>query len=154
MVCQQKCYLFPSFSKGGVGVVCKNYVPTLFLMYISAKSNPKSQKDFRKSLRNNLTPSEAILWQYLKKGQVGGHKFRRQHGLGSYVMDFYCPALKLCIELDGEVHDSEQAFDHDEARTDFLKENGISVLRFENYIVHTDPQAIINAILLFAEERK
>jgi very-short-patch-repair endonuclease len=123
-------------------------------MYTSAKSNPKSQKDFRRHLRNNLTPAEITLWGYLKNGQVGGYKFRRQHGLGQYVMDFYCPELKLCVELDGEVHDSEQAFNHDEERTAFLQENGISVLRFENYIVREDIQAIINAILLFAEERK
>jgi very-short-patch-repair endonuclease len=123
-------------------------------MYTSAKSNPKSQKDFRRHLRNNLTPAEITLWGYLKNGQVGGYKFRRQHGLGQYVMDFYCPELKLCVELDGEVHDSEQAFNHDEERTAFLQENGISVLRFENYIVREDIQTIINAILLFAEERK
>ena len=123
-------------------------------MYTAAKSNPKSQKDFRRHLRNNLTPAEITLWGYLKNGQVGGYKFRRQHGLGQYVMDFYCPELKLCVELDGEVHDSEQAFNHDEERTAFLQENGISVLRFENYIVREDIQAIINAILLFAEERK
>ena len=123
-------------------------------MYTAAKSNPKSQKDFRRHLRNNLTPAEITLWGYLKNGQVGGYKFRRQHGLGQYVMDFYCPELKLCVELDGEVHDSKQAFNHDEERTAFLQENGISVLRFENYIVREDIQAIINAILLFAEERK
>ena len=123
-------------------------------MYKSILANPKSQKEFRKSLRNNLTPSEAKLWWYLKGGQVGGLKFRRQHGIGQYVLDFYCPSLRLCIELDGEVHDSEQAFDHDQERTAFLEENGITVLRFENFIVHTDVQAIINAILKFAEEKR
>ena len=116
-------------------------------MYISAKSNPKEQREFRRSLRNNLTPSEAILWNILKNGQVGGYKFRRQHGMGPYVLDFYCPSLKLCVELDGDVHNSEQAFNHDEERTAFLNENGITVIRFENYIVRTDARAIINAIL-------
>ena len=77
-------------------------------MYISAKSNPKEQKEFRRSLRNNLTPSESILWNILKNGQVGGYKFRRQHGMGPYVLDFYCPSLKLCVELDGDVHNQNR----------------------------------------------
>jgi very-short-patch-repair endonuclease len=123
-------------------------------MYKSILANPKSQKEFRKSLRNNLTPSEAKLWWYLKGSQVGGLKFRRQHGIGQYVLDFYCPSLRLCIELDGKVHDSEQAYDHDQERTTFLEENGITVMRFRNDVVHTDVQAIINAILKFAKEKR
>ena len=123
-------------------------------MYRPAISNPKSQKELRQELRRRLTPAEAQLWLILKDRQVGGLKFRRQHGMGPYIMDFYCPALKLCIELDGEAHRSEQAYDHDELRTAFLEENGITVMRFENYIVQTDVQAIINAILQFAAEKK
>ena len=122
-------------------------------MYSTAKSNPKSQKEMRKRLRNQLTPEEALLWNVLKNRQVSGLKFRRQHGMGAYVMDFYCPSIKLCIELDGEAHRSEDANDYDDKRTLFFKENGITVMRFENCIVRNDMQAIINAIVAFCEER-
>ena len=122
-------------------------------MYSTAKSNPKSQKKIRKDLRNHLTPEEVMLWNALKNSQVSGLKFRRQHGMGAYVLDFYCPSVRLCIELDGEAHRSEEAFDYDEKRTLFLKENGITVMRFENYIVRNDMQAIIHAIEDFCENR-
>ncbi len=94
-----------------------------------------------------------MLWNALKNSQVSGLKFRRQHGMGAYVLDFYCPSVRLCIELDGEAHRSEEAFDYDEKRTLFLKENGITVMRFENYIVRNDMQAIIHAIEDFCENR-
>ncbi len=116
-------------------------------------SNPKPQIDKRKELRNSSTPAEAALWRLLKSCQIGGYKFRRQHGLGPYVMDFYCPTLRLCIELDGASHDSDSAFDHDEARTAFLNINGITVLRFENVVVWKNSEAIINAILDFAKNK-
>ena len=75
---------------------------------------------FRRELRREATPAETALWKRLKAGQVEGLKFRRQHSIGSYVMDFYCPHLKLCIELDGNVHDSETAREHDDVRTEFI----------------------------------
>ncbi len=120
-------------------------------MYNTAKANPKEQKELRKALRNAMTPAEATLWRLLKSRQVGGLKFRRQHGLGPYIMDFYCTSIKLCIELDGEVHYNDSAYIHDEERTRFLKENGITVLRFENKVVWKDINAIAGAITDYYE---
>lgn len=123
-------------------------------MCYTSKANPKEQKELRKTLRNAMTPAEATLWQLLKGKQVGGLKFRRQHGVGPYIMDFYCPAIKLCIELDGEVHSSYSAYIHDEERTCFLKENGITVLRFENNVVWKNINAISEAITYYYEAWK
>jgi very-short-patch-repair endonuclease len=61
-------------------------------------------KPFRKKLRNNSTSAEATLWTYLKNRQLEGRKFRRQHSIGNYIADFYCPEEQLVIELDGEGH--------------------------------------------------
>ena len=120
-------------------------------MYTSAKSNPPAQKDLRRSLRNHNTAAEAVLWRRLKGSQVNGMKFRRQHGMGAYVMDFYCPEYRLCIELDGEVHNTVGAYHHDQERERFLRENGITVLRFSNDAVRWNMEGIVNEILKFAE---
>ena len=66
--------------------------------------NRKYLKEIRRILRKNLTPAEALLWKALQKSQLDGKKFRRQHSVGNYILDFYCPAEKIAIELDGMPH--------------------------------------------------
>ena len=61
----------------------------------------------RKELRNNMTKAEKILWEYLKNKKLEGYKFRRQYSVDSFIIDFYCPKVKLGIEVDGEVHFTE-----------------------------------------------
>ena len=119
---------------------------------ISHRHNEKDQKELRQTLRNNATAAEATLWKALKGKQVEGLKFRRQFGVGPYVLDFYCPELKLAIELDGEVHNSYSAEKHDEARTKFLNENGIEVIRFRNEVVFYNIAGIIEEIKKYKEE--
>ena len=88
----------------------------------------------RKELRNHSTSAEATLWKMLKGKQIAGLKFRRQHSVGPYILDFYCPQIKLAIELDGEVHNRQQ--DYGEQRSYFLNRvEDIEVLRFENRTV-------------------
>jgi very-short-patch-repair endonuclease len=113
--------------------------------YNSAEANRHDQRDYRKSLRSNSTPAEGLLWRLLKGRQVGGYKFRRQQGIGQYVLDFYCPELRLSIELDGSSHDHR--YDYDEQRTSFLAKQGIKVLRYHNELVYSNPHAIIEDIL-------
>ena len=67
--------------------------------------NKSSQTPIRKFLRNHSTVPEKLLWEKLKGKQLLGFKFRRQHGIGNYIVDFYCPKLKLGIEIDGVSHD-------------------------------------------------
>lgn len=116
--------------------------------------NQSSQTDQRKSLRNHGTAAEASLWTVLKKSQVGGYKFRRQQGIGPYILDFYCPMLRLGIELDGSAHEVPMADKHDAIRSKFLEEHGITILRFRNEIVYRNPNAIVEEILRFGEEMK
>lgn len=103
-------------------------------------------RTFRKELRNHLTPAEARLWAYLQRSQLSGRKFRRQHSVGRYILDFYCPAERLAIELDGAVHDSEAAQLHDAERDLFLRHCGIRVLRFENKWVFLQPDEVLAEI--------
>jgi len=112
--------------------------------------NQSVTTDKRKELRNSGTPAEASLWKMLKNKQIEGLKFRRQHNIGPYIIDFYCPQVKLAIELDGEVHANSAATDYDEKRTIYLEnEAGVTVLRFENCIVFSHPELIMKAIVEF-----
>jgi very-short-patch-repair endonuclease len=86
----------------------------------------------------------------LKGRQLAGVKFRRQHPVGPFVLDFYCPERKLVVELDGAVHDAQ--LDRDNARTDQLADYGYRVLRFRNEDVFTNLDSVVRQILEAAEE--
>lgn len=109
--------------------------------------NLKSMKFLRRQLRNNSTPAEAALWRILKGKQVAGLQFRRQYSIDKYILDFYCPALRLAIELDGDYHNCSSAQEHDKSREEELfNEYGINTLRFENRLVFEQPNSIVYAI--------
>ena len=108
--------------------------------------NLSYQKSIRRILRNNLTQAEAILWRALKGSQLAGRKFRRQHGIGPYVVDFYCPAEKLVIELDGAGHFTASGEANDVVRTTYLAGLGFRVLRFENSAVMEQLDNVLAAI--------
>jgi len=103
-------------------------------------------KTFRKKLRNNLTPAEAALWKLLQKKQLDGRKFRRQHSVVNYILDFYCPAEKLAIELDEQGHFEASQAEYDNDRDLFLKHCGIKVLRFENKWIWENTEGLLQAI--------
>jgi len=103
--------------------------------------NKPELKEFRKKLRNNLTPAEALLWKALKGKQLEGRKFRRQHSIGNYIVDFYCPTEKLAIELDGQPHFTLEGEIKDRRKTKFLNSVGIHVLHFENKLVWKLPNS-------------
>ena len=92
----------------------------------------KPLKEERRRLRSNMTSSEARLWSLLKSRQLKGRKFRRQHSIGSFIVDFYCPEEKLVVELDGHYHFTPSALIQDQKRDKYLGELGLTVLRFEN----------------------
>ena len=93
--------------------------------------NIKSQKQRRKNLRNNMTKAEIILWSKLKGKQLG-YKFRRQHGIGKFIVDFYCPVLKMIIEVDGDVHGFNNQIIKDRSRQTFLESLGFIICRYTN----------------------
>ncbi len=103
-------------------------------------------KDRRKSLRNNLTPAEAKLWSVLKDSGFKDRKFRRQHSIENYIVDFYCPAGKIIIELDGQVHMDAMQAQYDAERDKRLTELGNKVLRFENKFVFSDLDGVLGVI--------
>jgi very-short-patch-repair endonuclease len=103
-------------------------------------------KTFRKTLRKNLTPAEASFWTVIKNSKFESRKFRRQHSVGNYILDFYCPSEKLAIELDGQVHFNDFAHEYDYERKLFLEFYGIKVLRFENKLIFTELDFVLGVI--------
>jgi len=108
--------------------------------------NSKSLESNRKELRNALTPAEAFLWTHLKKRQLSGKKFRRQYGVGPYTLDFFCPEVRLAVELDGAPHFTVIGQELDAKRDRYLEEKGILVLRFENREVFEDLEFVLGKI--------
>ena len=103
-------------------------------------------KKFRKELRNNPTKAENRLWRALRKSQLEQRKFRRQHSIDNYIVDFYCPSEKLIIELDGEIHNNSINSEYDFKRTEDLNKFGYRVLRFKNNEVFENLDLVLEAI--------
>ncbi|MDH6535218.1 DUF559 domain-containing protein [Parabacteroides sp. 52] len=107
--------------------------------------NRKEQKGNRRYLRHHATPAEKGLWKILKELRKEGLIFHRQQSIGKYIVDFYCPQIKLVIELDGQVHVGNEAYD--EQREEFIKTStGLIVLRYENRFVFEHPQCILEDV--------
>lgn len=92
----------------------------------------KSNLTLKRNLRREMTLSEKKLWLKLRGKQFKFLKFRRQHGIGPYVVDFFCPAKKIAIEVNGDIHAFEKQIEQDKRREDFLKELGIQIIRYTN----------------------
>lgn len=108
--------------------------------------NRKAKKTFRQQLRNEPTFGEKALWFYLQGRKVDGFKFRRQQGVGQFVVDFYCPSAKLIIEVDGETHQRPESIAHDIQREKYLTGKGLRVLRFTDDQVLLAPMKVIEKI--------
>lgn len=114
--------------------------------------NKKSKKEDRKRLRNNATNAERILWSHLKRKQMNGLKFRRQYGVDSFILDFYCPEIKLAIELDGPSHFNEDVPYYDNQRQKYIEAFGITFLRFNNMDIYNNITGVLQAIYNKAKE--
>lgn len=95
-------------------------------------NNRRYLKETRKHLQRNMTEAELVLWEVLKDKKLCGRKFHRQHSIGYYIVDFYCPSEKLIIELDGQHHYTLEGKEKDFERDTHLALLQIKVLRFEN----------------------
>ena len=100
----------------------------------------------RRELRNSPTPAEALLWEYLRRKQLLGKKFRRQYSVGRYVLDFYCVECNLAIELDGAPHFQPWNQEYEAKRTAFLEGLGIQIVRFENQVLFQNTEGVLEAI--------
>jgi very-short-patch-repair endonuclease len=114
--------------------------------------------DLARDLRQHSTWAERLLWHWLRHRYLGGYKFRRQHPFASYVLDFYCVELRLCLEVDGGVHDEPSRVARDEVRTRVLEQYGVRVVRIRNESIREQPDGswdfIVDAVVRRASERE
>ena len=102
---------------------------------------------FVRQLRRDQTDAEKLLWYSLRHRQLCGLKFRRQYPVAPYVLDFYCHAYKLCVELDGGQHYENTGIQHDEQRQAVLTSHGIRTLRFSNHDVLQNLEGVLLQIV-------
>ena len=110
-------------------------------------------RQFARELRQPLTPMEAALWRVLRNRNLS-FKFRRQHAIEFFIIDFYCAEVKLCIEIDGESHLAIEQQEYDAARTEYLESLGRKVIRFTNNDVRYNIHAVVQDILDQCNELK
>ena len=112
--------------------------------------------EFARHLRQTTNSFEQLLWQLLRNRQRCGKKFRRQHPLGIYTADFYCVEATLVVEVNGSPHETTEGKRKDAARDDWMRSQGIEVLRFGGWQVESDTQQVLLAIdeMLLEELRK
>ncbi|GMQ29554.1 endonuclease domain-containing protein [Algoriphagus confluentis] len=114
---------------------------------------PEIQRRARE-LKKQMTPSEEVLWNFLKNKSLQGLKFRRQHPIKNYIVDFYCHQQKLVIEVDGSIHDQIDQKEYDLGRTSVLEEFGLIVIRFRNEEVLDSFESVIERILEYLIPRQ
>ena len=140
---------------GGVGPVCSRpsgpglrlAVDRVYGSVSRRLHNLRPLRAQRRALRRDATPAERRLWAALRRRQLDGWRWRRQYSVGCYVLDFFCPAARLAIELDGSVHDDPARAAYDYERTRWLwRVEGIRVIRFENAAVCSALDVVIEAI--------
>jgi len=98
-------------------------------------------------------PAEALLWTNLKQSRLDGKKFRRQHGIGPYIADFYCPECRVIVELDGARHTGPLEVERDDRRTRFMERFEIRVVRFENRQVFENLEGVLETIRAILKDR-
>jgi very-short-patch-repair endonuclease len=96
----------------------------------------------RRQLRRDETASEKLLWAKVRNNGIADAKFRRQYSVGAYVLDFYCPEVRLAIEIDGSIHDSNQAQENDAVRQCEIESLGIRFLRFSDARVYGEIDSV------------
>ena len=115
--------------------------------------NREREKMTRKRLREDSPRAERILWSKLRGKQLWDLKFRRQYSVGIYVIDFYCTAAKLAVEIDGETHFNERAEVRDAKRQEYIESLGIRVIRFTNLDVYNNLVNVLDEVARVSLER-
>ncbi len=131
--------IIPPFEKGGLGGILKPYNPIL--------------KPYSRTLRSNMTDAEQLLWSKLRRKQILGVQFNRQKPVAGFIVDFYCAAANLVIELDGSQHAEPEQHIKDKDRNQKLKALGLEVLRFNNHQVLTELAAVMDVVFEVVEKK-
>lgn len=109
--------------------------------------NKPELKQRRRKFRQDQTDAEKLLWSKIRNRQLNGLKFLRQYSVGDYVLDFYCPKVRLAVELDGSQHIEDKSQIYDEQRTKFLEQKGIQVVRFWNNEVINNLNGVLEKVV-------
>ncbi len=104
-------------------------------------------KPRRKGLRNSATDAEKKLWECLQRSRLKGLKFVRQYSVGPYILDFYCPEVRLAVEMDGSQHGSQDGIAYDDERSAYLEDRDIKILRFWNEEVLKNIESVVGKIV-------
>jgi very-short-patch-repair endonuclease len=115
--------------------------------------NPSNNLSLRRALRKQGVAAENILWGKLRNNRIG-FRFRRQYGIGTYIVDFYCPAIRLAIEIDGATHERESELRYDIERQEWIEKFGIEFLRFTNTDVKMNIEGVVARIREVCEGRR
>jgi len=162
------CVISRNFTGRMIGITCENMPETLWLtdnhkVLVKRKRYTfsgardwshvvKSGFSKARKLRNHQTRQEKILWSGLCERRLGV-KFRRQHPIGPYIVDFFCPECALVIEVDGTTHDTSEARDYDAERTRYLESAGLGVLRFPNHEIDLNLEGVLVRIRAMSGEK-
>jgi very-short-patch-repair endonuclease len=111
-------------------------------------------KEFSRKLRNNSTLGEILLWKQLRAGTMKGYTFNRQKPLGNYIVDFYCKALQLVIEVDGGYHFEEEQIIADKERQQLLEDMGLNFLRFHDEEIRKDMDMVMRTIQQYIDRHE
>jgi len=115
------------------------------------RGSTRATEERARELRGELTPAEERLWSFLRRKQLDGLRFRRQHPVGRFIVDFFCPSHRLCVEVDGAVHESQA--ERDAERTAVLSAAGYRMVRVRNEEVLTDLPSVLQRIREAAESK-
>jgi very-short-patch-repair endonuclease len=114
-------------------------------------SRQQQKQEFARSMRKDPTPAERILWPVVRNRRLAGYRFRRQHLFGPYILDFYCSVAQLVVELDGDTHVGREQQDRE--RDDYLRQNGLHILRIANGLVYEEEDEVLELIARTCAER-
>jgi very-short-patch-repair endonuclease len=115
--------------------------------------NQEKQKERRRLLRSQMPVSEKLFWYKVRRNNLG-YRFRRQFGIGKYIVDFYCPQFKLVVEIDGATHETEKELEHDRIRQNFLEGLGLEVKRYDNLQIKNGLGWVIDDLLEFIKRKE
>jgi len=110
------------------------------------RKDEKDMREFARGLRNNMTEAESKLWSYIRGKTLDGYRFRRQHPIAPYVVDFICLSETLIIEVDGATHGDAHEIQYDAARTEFLKSQGWRIARYGNEEIYKNIDDVMDDI--------